>query len=166
MSAIRASVSSVGAMSCLIALSCAAHLTLPAMTTVASASDTQEEGDNGPCLEEYDRSCAELHSGQTINRTRVCRTENPPVATPCGDIVVNDVNVKDLRPAGAMGGGARGAGQIGAATERVITIYKYSCSNGVDKGECRTPSGGPTIVTAQCKNRLMSGNPCPQTPEP
>lgn len=99
------------------------------------------------CYVTYQRSCADLHA----NTKRVCTSSgNPPTAIPCGDVIVSDEDVNDVKSASE---GQDGTDAVNTPSGlAAVNITVFSCNGSV----CRNMG----TKKHQCQGRSASGNAC------
>lgn len=103
------------------------------------------------CYVTYQRSCAELHADQK----RVCSTQGtPPIKTPCGDVIVADQDVDDVKSALNGQAGTDAINVPSGTIEVNVTVFR--CSSG---GNCQNTG----IKKFTCQGRTASGNACTGT---
>lgn len=102
-----------------------------------------------PCYENWQRSCAALHA----NITRVCISGQN--AVPCGDVIISDEQVEDIRSATGLGNTQPINIPCGSAS---VQIHFFSCSGGV----CNSQG----IHQRTCQGRCAVGPGCDNSQVP
>ncbi|HWQ28052.1 MAG TPA: hypothetical protein VNN12_03415 [Dehalococcoidia bacterium] len=98
------------------------------------------------CYENLQRSCGDLHA----DRGRICI--NGANAIPCGDIVIQDNLVWDVK-SGAL---VKGPIDIPYGDPVYVDVHLFECSGGGSTGNCESRG----IHHLSCQGRYATGGPC------
>lgn len=113
-----------------------------------SHADFGDAPAQNPCYQDYGRSCGAMHSMPG----RICYSGTN--AVPCGDIILIDDSVSDVKIAQSGQQGRQGV-SLSCGTASVL-VHKFACGTGSQSGICRD-QGAKNLT---CQGRCASGAQC------